>query len=42
MNFRPNISPVEIIKKCAPGGTYFGDVYSGVKERFYKNSGKKL
>ena len=33
MDFNPNISPVEIIKKGASGGTYFRDIYSGVKER---------
>ena len=34
----PNISPVEIIKKGAFGGTYFRDIYSGVNDKFYKNS----
>ena len=42
MNFRPNIGPAEIIKKCALGGTCFRDIYSGVNERFYKNNGKKF
>ena len=33
MDFNPNISPAEIIKKGAFGSTYFRDIYSGVKER---------
>ena len=28
MDFRPNISPVEVIKKGAFGGTYFRDIFS--------------
>ena len=40
MDFKPNISPLEIIKKDAFGGTYFRDIYSGVNDRFYKNSWK--
>ena len=32
MDFRPNINPVEIIKKGAFGGTYFRDICSGVKK----------
>ena len=42
MDFGPNISPVEIIKKGAFGGTYFRDIYSGVNDQFYKNSWKEL
>ena len=38
MNFGPNISPVEVIKKGAFGGTYFRDIHSGVNHRWYKNS----
>ena len=38
MDFEPNITPVEIIKKGAFGGTYFRNIYSGVNNRFYKNS----
>ena len=30
MDFRPNITPIEVIKKGAFGGTYFGEIYSGV------------
>ena len=38
MDFKPNISPVEVIKKGAFGGTYFRDIYSEVNDRCYKNS----
>ena len=38
MGFRPNISPVDVIKKGAFGGTYFRDIYSSVTGKFYKNS----
>ena len=42
MDFKPNISPVEIMKKGAFGGTYFRDIYSGVNSKFYKNSWKEF
>ena len=42
MDFKPNISPVEIIKTGAFGGTYFRDIYSGVNGKFYKNSWKEF
>ena len=42
MDFKPNITPVEIIKKGAFGGAYFRDIYSGVNNRFYKNSWKEF
>ena len=38
MEFRPNISPTEVIKK----GTYFRDKYSSVNDIWYKNSWKKF
>ena len=38
MDFGPNISPVEVIKKVAFGGTYFRNIYSSVNDRFYKSS----
>ena len=37
MNFRPNKTPAEIIKKGAFGGTYFRDIYSSINEKWYKN-----
>ena len=42
MDFKPNISPIEIIKTGVFGGTYFRDIYSGVNDRFYKNSWKEF
>ena len=42
MDFKPNISPVEVIKKGAFGSTYFRDIYSGVNGKFYKNSWKEF
>ena len=42
MDFSPNISPVEVIKKGAFGGTYSRDIYSGVNDKFYKDSRKEF
>ena len=42
MDFKPNISPVEVIKKGAFSGTYFRHIYSGVTDKFYKNSWKEF
>ena len=42
MELRPNISPVDVIKKAAFGGTCFRDIYSNVTGKFYKNSWKKI
>ena len=42
MDFGPNISPVEAIKKDALCGTYFRNIYSGVNCKFYKNSWKEF
>ena len=42
MNFNPNISPVEVIKKGAFDGTYFRNIYSGVNDKFYENSWKEF
>ena len=42
MDFKQNISLVEVIKKGAFGGTYFRDIYSGVNDKFYKNSWKEF
>ena len=43
MNCKPNISPVEIIKKDAFGGTSFRDIYSGASGvNFIKIVGKSL
>ena len=42
MEFHPNISPADVIKKGAFGGTYFRDIYSNDNGKFYKNSWKKF
>ena len=42
MKLKPNINPVEIIKKGALGGTYFRDIYSKVNGKFYKDSWKEF
>ena len=42
MDFRPNITPAEVIKKGASGGTYFGNIYSSVTDKWYKNSCKEF
>ena len=42
MDFGANITPVEVIKKGSFGGTYFRDIYSSVKSKWYKNSWKDL
>ena len=42
MDFNPNISSVEIIKKGAFSGTYFRNISSCVNDKFYKNSWKEF
>ena len=42
MEFKPNISPVDVIRKGTFGGTYFRDTYSNVTGKFYKNSRKEF
>ena len=42
MDFRPNKTPIEIMKEGSFGGTYFRDIYSGVNDKFYKNSWKEF
>ena len=42
MEFRPNISPVNVIKKGAFGGTYIRGIYSGVNNRWYFDSWKEF
>ena len=38
MNFGTNKTPVEVIKEGAFGDTYFRDIYSGINDKWYKNS----
>ena len=42
LDFNPNKTPAQIIKEGAFGGTYFRDIYSGVNEKWYKNSRKEF
>ena len=34
MDFSPNKTPVEVVRKGAFGGTYFRDIYPGVNEKW--------
>ena len=36
MDFRPNITPIDMIKKGAFGETYFRDIYSGINGKWYR------
>ena len=38
MEFSLNKTPVEIIKESPFDGTYFRDIYSGINEKWNKNS----
>ena len=40
--FRPNKTPVEVIREGAFGGTYFRDIYFGVNSKWYRNSWKEF
>ena len=42
MDFSPNKTPIEIITEGAFGGTYFRDIYSGINEKWYRNSWKEF
>ena len=42
MDFKPNITPVDVIKKGEFGGRYFRDIYSNVNDKWYKNSWKGI
>ena len=42
MNFRPNKTPIEIIKEGAFGGIYIRDIYSNINKKWYKIHGKNL
>ena len=42
MDFKPNETPIEIIKEGSFGGTYFRDIYSGVNGKFHKDSWKEF
>ena len=40
--FKPDISPLDVIKKGAFGGTYFRNIYSNVNNKFCKNTWKEF
>ena len=40
--FQPNKRPIEVIRELAFGGTYFKDIYSGINEKWWKNSWKEF
>ena len=42
MEFHPNISSIDVIKKGAFGGTNFRNIYSNITDKFYKNSWKEI
>ena len=42
MDFIPNKTPIEVIRDGAFGGTYFRDIYSGINQKWYKNSWKEF
>ena len=42
MNFSPNKTSIEVIREGAFGGTYFRNIYSGINEKWYKNSWKEF
>ena len=42
MKFYPSISPIDVIKKGAFGGTYFRNICSNVNNKFYRNTWKEF
>ena len=40
MDFIANKTPIEIMKEGTFCGTYFRDIYSGINDKWYKNSWK--
>ena len=38
MAFDANKTPIEVIKEGTFEGTYFRDIYSGVKDKWYRKS----
>ena len=42
MDFNPNKTTIEVIREGAFGRTYFRDIYSGINEKWYKNSSKEF
>ena len=42
MDFSPNKTPIEVIREGVFGGTCFRNIYSGINDRWYKNSWKEF
>ena len=42
MDFGANIRPLEVIKKGAFRATYFRNIYSGINDKWYRNSWKEI
>ena len=42
MDFSPNKTPIEVIREGSFRGTYFRDIYSGINEKWCKNSWKNI
>ena len=42
MDFSSNKTPIEVIREGSFGGTYFRKIYSGINEKWYKNSWKEF
>ena len=42
MDFNPNITPIEVFKEDAFGGTYFRDIYSSINGKWYRKSWKEF
>ena len=42
MNFSPNKTPIKVNRAGAFGDTYCRDIYSGINEKWYKNSWKEF
>ena len=42
MHFSPNKTPIDVIREGVFGGTCFRNNYSGINDRWYKNSWKKF
>ena len=42
MDFSPNKTPIEVIRECSFGGTYFRDIHSNVNKKWYKKSWKEF
>ena len=40
MDFKPNVTPIEVIKKGAFGVTCFRDIYSVVNGKWYRKTWK--